>query len=275
MAQVGIVALIAKAAVGMVVSKVVGKITGSELLGALAGGFVGAGFQFNPTTGAMSWSNPVEGLFGASSSAASGVASVGVDPASLIGDVSSGASDFGLGAITNSADVAGANLMGSAVTDTVASGTGSGIANMGSQALMGAAAPTAASATQAPGMLTKATDWMEKNPGLTKIGGDLISGALSPDKIDQIEAKGDQDRLTLIEKQKQELAAKQAVDPNALAGRLDAINQNLFTGGYRNSAFQSALSGFTPGYSTMTSPNYDSRVNAVYKIPSKEQKVVE
>jgi len=266
-----VVTFLAKAAVGMVVSKIVGKITGSELLGALAGGFVGAGFGFDSATGAMSWSNPLEGLGAASAS--SGVASVGVDPAGLVGDAMGGASDFTMGAVTGGADLSTVNMMGGAITDTVSSGAGSGIASMGSQTLMGAAAPSvaAAAAPASGGMLSDATGWLDKHPTLAKIGGDLVSGALSPDKIDMIEAQGDQDRLTLIERQKQELAAKQAVDPNALAGRLDSVNQGVFAGGYQPGSLQSALSGFTPGYSTMNSPNYDSRVNAVYTIPSKEE----
>lgn len=260
MAQV-VVPLVAKMFVGVAVSKAVGAITGNEVLGAVAGAFVGAGFSLDAATGAASWGNPLAGAAEAGAGAAG--ATPGVEAATLVDNSLAYNDALVAGGAADTAASMAANV-GAGAGATGAAGAGG--------VLQGAMPSLQTTGAGAGGMLSNATSWMEKNPEITKIGADFAKGMFSPDKIDEIEAQGGQDRMTLAEKQRLELESKQAVDADALKGMLSNVNSNLFAGGYTPAAAVGGgiQQGMSP-YSSNIDPNYLNRLNAIYALPAKNE----
>lgn len=258
---------IAKAVVGMAVSKVVGKITGNELLGALAGGFVGAGFSIDAATGAMSWSNPLSGILDSTAgTATTGVANAGVESASLLDDAAMNMVDDASLGMSSASNVAG-GMPAPDVVSQYGFGPGGDLVKGGAETM----ASSGGMLSKAGNALTKGFEWADKNPKIAQMGFDFVQGALSPDKIDEIEASGEQDRLTLAQKQELEQKSKEAVDADALKGRLQAIGDNMFKDGYRSGGLLSQATGINPLYYNQVDPNYQNRVNAVYTLPKNEQ----
>lgn len=243
-----VVPLVAKVVVGAVVSKLVGQVTGNEVLGAVAGAFVGGGFSFDSATGGMSWANPLAGAAGGGATGAAGT-----DTVAATFDGSGPLTSFAEGGATDAATLSD---FGSQFVPESIGGTGANVI-------------PAASAVE-PGILSKAANWMEANPKTSELGMKFIEGAMAPDELELLQAKGEQDRLTLAEKTK----LKEAVDAGALSGRLEGVNRQVLGGGYQPGMLSVARDQSSPGYSSRVSPNLQNRLSSIYTPPSAEKKGV-
>lgn len=256
------VPFIAKAVAGFAVAKLVGKVTGNDMIGAVAGGLIGIGIGFDPATG-FSW----EG-FG-EAAASSGAETVAGGAQGLLSEGSSFLNPDTSTFLNYANDTSGITDLMSSGADFAASAPGASSAalvtdkatksadlvkDMPKATDISKAAPTAAA--KEPGLLSKAGSWIEDHPLISQMAFKGVESMLAPDSQDIWDMRSD------YEKQKYEREHR-PVNPADFTGDLEKVNQRLAEGGYKPQYAQVTGAGYQPMYAAMQSPNYRSMIERI------------
>ena len=250
---------IAKVAFGLVASKVVAKITGSDLLGMVAG--LGAGAAFGPG-----------GLIGAEGAA--GASAIGTDLGSALAStadtVAGGAELFGgaeqfagmAGSFVPETASALAPSFGSASNLFSSESILPSLSSSGMEALAGETAGSLArplaetAAGGSTGFLDKTSNWIEKNPLVAMAGMGAISGGANAQAMEEErDWREKQNERGYAEDAKRYDREHQTIDPNDVT-KLSDVNKRLSEGGYKSQYQKLMDQGYTPMYKGPVLPNY-------------------
>lgn len=217
------VPVIAKVVIGAVVSKVVTKMTGNSLVGAIAG--MGVGGLMGPE-GLMSGAEAA-GAAGETAAQLGPVAAETVYGGSQVLDMSGGTEGL-LGSYGQSAVP-----MAETAATTVASSAPSA-----TQAISESAKPGGGLLSSAGDLMTKAEDWMTKHPGLVETGSKVLGGvAQSMEAQEQRDWEEEQLKegrdWRSKEAEREYERTHQTVDPSQVRSLSD-VNQSLAQGGYQS-----------------------------------------